>query len=290
MKGSEGSSPGTGGPCDSPLYGERSGHVALQAEEVDALRSVGLNIEIPLSGHFFTEEAYEATRPLLDRFHLSGNKIGCVNDDLARAITGDYPTCTVKASAIRWPRTVDDMRRTLELYDEVCRIMDWHDRPDDLQAIEEKDRVTVFANEACANKCPARICYKCISRQFMNVEGQKEFRCPPHDMRYRDLDISDSRYDGFTNVKLIPPKPDAYIGQAGDAQIIAAPPLRIAPGEPRGSQNPGPTRHRRPSPVSRSGQARPRAGARKRRAGCLLARPRRRDCPRRFRGAMTAII
>ena len=147
------------------LYGGRPATGRqLTAADIRALEQTGVGYRIPLTNHFFTEQEYENSRPFLDKYHKPGNALIIVNDDLARFIRRDFPQYRIEASMIKGIRTQALIDQALELYDTVVIPMEMNDRYDFLEKIPRKDRITLFAVAGCAYTCPARTCYRHVSR------------------------------------------------------------------------------------------------------------------------------
>ena len=155
----------------SPLYGGRpwTPDTSLDDRQVAALYENGIGLDLALSNHFFTEAAYEQTRPLLKQHHREGNGVICVNDELARRVKQDFPLYRTRASMIKGITTLEDIGAALEIYDCVTLPMEANADPELLKAITPKDRVILFANAACAYYCRSRPCYLGVSQKMMGL-------------------------------------------------------------------------------------------------------------------------
>jgi hypothetical protein len=145
-------------PCT--LYGGRM-YLApeLFPSDVAAMYDNGIGLRIPLTNHYVDEAEYEASRDFLEKYHRPGNATIVTNDNLARWIGRDYPDYRIEASVIKNINSHAKINAALEIYETVILPMSCCERTDFLEAIEQKDRVTLFANAGCALTCPAHICY-----------------------------------------------------------------------------------------------------------------------------------
>jgi hypothetical protein len=160
----------------STLYGGRAfvGR-ELSEQDVTQLNSAGIGIRIPMSNHFVEREEYENNRPLLQKYHRRCNYVIVTNDDLARWIQQDFPRYHVDASVIKNLKTHKKIDEALKLYDSVVLPMSLNEDLDFLAKIEQKDRITLFANGGCALTCPSKICYRSLST--INKGKGGEFQC-----------------------------------------------------------------------------------------------------------------
>ena len=103
----------------------------------------------------------------------------------------------------------------MELYDSVVLPMPVNENLDFLAEIENKDKITLFANAGCALTCPSRICYASISK--INKGRGGEFQCS-QPLKDRDLhgmvDFPLEPYIelGFHRFKLLRARPNSMTG------------------------------------------------------------------------------
>jgi hypothetical protein len=193
----------------SPLYGGRifEGPELLPAD-VAAMYGAGIGVRIPFTNHFAEPEDYAQSAPVFERYHRTGNAVIVTNDALARWIRRDYPHYRIEASVIKNLKTYDRIARALDLYDTAVLPMDLCEDEDFLAGLPDKDRITLFANAACALTCPSKICYRSISK--FNKDGEAELLCSGH-MKERtfrgmvDFDLRRLNDLGFTRFKVLRP-------------------------------------------------------------------------------------
>jgi hypothetical protein len=160
----------------STLYGGRA-FVGRELSEPDVtqLNSAGIGIRLPMSNHFVEREEYENNRPLLQKYHRPCNSVIVTNDDLARWIQQDFPNYHIDASVIKNIKTHKKIDEALKLYDSIVLPMSLNEDLEFLEKIEEKDRITLFANGGCALTCPSKLCYRSLSK--INKGKGGKFEC-----------------------------------------------------------------------------------------------------------------
>jgi hypothetical protein len=193
------------------LYGGRpfSGR-QLTDEDVAALYQHSIGVRLPLTNLYVSEEEYREYQWLLEKYHRPGNSIITTADHLAQWIRRDYPHYQIEASVIKNIDTYENIDAALALYDTVILPMKLNIQPEFLAAIpvEEKKRITLFANAGCAFNCPAKICYPAISK--MNKFNGAPFRCSKATVSRKELgmvffDLNKLRMAGFRRFKLLQP-------------------------------------------------------------------------------------
>jgi collagenase-like PrtC family protease len=158
------------------LYGGRQfADREFSDNDVKQLNSAGIGIRIPMSNHVADRKEYRLSSWLLRKYHVAGNSIICTNDDLARWIREDFPDYRLDASVIKNIKSHKKIEAAMELYDSVVLPMPVNEDLAFLAEIENKDKITLFANAGCALTCPSRICYPSISR--LNKRRGGEFQC-----------------------------------------------------------------------------------------------------------------
>jgi hypothetical protein len=200
----------------SKLYGGRMfSNRELSDRDVAQLNNAGIGVRIPMSNHHASEDEYEESRPILDRYHSTINSVIITNDDLARWIRRDYPRFTLDASVIKNIKTHRKFEEALELYDSVVLPMRINEDLEFLDKIKEKDRVILFANAGCALTCPSNLCYASISKLNKLQGGQ--FQCS-QTIKERDrlgmVDFPLKPYVdiGITHFKLLRSRPNSMTG------------------------------------------------------------------------------
>ncbi len=203
----------------STLYGGRPfTEPQISDADVTKLYSVGIGVRIPLTNHYVTREEYEQNLPLLEKYHRPGNAVIITNDQLAHWIREDFAHYRIEASVIKNIDSYVEIDRNLELYDTVVLPMRLNQDEAFLAGVENKDRITLFANAGCALTCPSRICYPSISK--MNKFQGGEFKCS-QTLKYRELhgmvdfDLDRLVELGFNRFKLLRAKPATIAGVKG---------------------------------------------------------------------------
>jgi hypothetical protein len=198
------------------LYGGRTfTERELSDKDVDQLNSAGIGIRLPMSNPHVDLKEYRLSGWLLRKYHKPGNSIICTNDDLARWIREDFPDYRLDASVIKNIKTHRKIEAAMELYDSVVLPMPVNEDLEFLGQIEDKDKITLFANAGCALTCPSRICYPSISK--MNKGRGGEFLCS-QPLKDRDLlgmvDFPLQPYIdlGFHRFKLLRARPSSMTG------------------------------------------------------------------------------
>ena len=169
----------------STLYGGRGfTNRELSDRDVTQLNNAGIGIRIPMSNHNVDRKEYRLNLWLLRKYHTPGNSIICTNDDLARWVREDFPDYRLDASVIKNIKTHRKIEEAMKLYDSVVLPMPMNEDLRFLAEIEDKDKITLFANAGCALTCPSRICYASISK--INKGRGGEFQCS-QPLKDRDL-------------------------------------------------------------------------------------------------------
>lgn len=160
----------------STLYGGRGfARRDLTERDVYQLNNAGIGVRLPLSNHYVEREEYLKNKVLLRKYHRPGNSVICTNDDLARWVRDDFPDYRLDASVIKNIKSYEKVEEAMELYDSVVLPMNMNEDLEFLEKIEDKDKITLFANAGCALTCPSRICYVSISK--INKVGSGEIQC-----------------------------------------------------------------------------------------------------------------
>jgi hypothetical protein len=200
----------------STLYGGRQFvRRELSDRDVMQLNNAGIGLRIPFTNHHASLREYEANRPLLEKYHRQGNSVITTNDDLARWIRHDFPLYRLDASVIKNIHSHNKINEAVEIYDSVVLPMSLNTDLEFLNAIQCKDRITLFANAGCAFTCPSRICYPSISK--MNKPEGGEFQCSQPLKSREMLGMIDFPLQplveiGFTQFKLLRSRPGGMTG------------------------------------------------------------------------------
>ena len=152
--------------------------------DIKVMKEVAIGLRLPLTNLYVDYEEYEATRSLLEKYHVKGNSVIVVNEDLATWVRRDYPHYQIESSVISNIHSQDEIKRALEIFDTIVLPMHINNDVDFLQNIENKESITLFANAGCALNCPSKICYPSISK--LNKFQGGEFKCS-QGLKYREL-------------------------------------------------------------------------------------------------------
>lgn len=196
-----------------PIYGgRRFVERQISNHDVAQLYANNIGVRIPLTSHYVSVEEYDTTRTLLDKYYRKGNSIITTDDTLASWIKRDYPLYGLEASVIKEIDTQDKIDKALELYDTVILPMRFCIEFDFLDSLKNKDKITLFANAGCAYNCPAKICYKIISKsnKTLGRVHQTGPTCsketvPREELGVVDFDINKIASLGFKRFKLLRP-------------------------------------------------------------------------------------
>jgi hypothetical protein len=200
----------------STLYGGRAFTGSeLSHRDVAQLNNAGIGLRLPLTNHLVSRKEYEGARTFLTRYHDKLNSVIATNDDLAQWIKEDFPLYKRDASVIKNINNPRKLDKALELYDSVVLPMPCNEDIEFLKSIEDKSRITLFANAGCAMTCPARICYASFS-EFNKFKGG-EVRCS-RSMKERDsfgmidFELQPLLDLGFRQFKLLRSRPGGLTG------------------------------------------------------------------------------
>lgn len=129
------------------------------------LRENNIGLRIPFTNHYVSQKEYNKYKPLLEKYHKEGNSLIITNEDFVKWVRKDFPLYKIEASILKEIQSLEDINKTLELYDTVVLPMNLNSNLRLLERIEQKDRITLFGNAGCALTCPNRICYNYISKK-----------------------------------------------------------------------------------------------------------------------------
>jgi len=201
----------------TPLYGGRVFHRReLSERDVFQLNNAGIGLRLPVSNHFISSEEYEASQEFLQKYHTDVNSVIVTHDDLARWIRRDFPKYRIDASVIKNINTPKKLAQALDLYDEVVLPMTSNEDLPFLESIEDKSRITLFANAGCAFTCPSKTCYVSVSK-INKQDSEQAFQCS-QSLKERELlgmidfDIAALVEMGFHSFKLLRPAPGKMTG------------------------------------------------------------------------------
>jgi hypothetical protein len=194
---------------ESPLYGgwlsKTKKNSALSGEQIDLLEKHNLNFMLTLSNHNFSEEDYNSSRKLLERYHRRGNGVICVNDELAGRIKRDYPLYIIEASSIKVLNNYEKIDRALELYDYAVIPSEYNKSDEFLEGVKHKEKIILFANSICDHCCQGHECYREVSKRFQSKEKLHEQVCSKW-ILYPNVhfDVRKFKKMGFSLFKLVP--------------------------------------------------------------------------------------
>lgn len=201
----------------SPLYGGRIFSTPeLSAYDIRSMYKMGINLRLPLTNHTVSKEEYEQNQWLLEKHHRPGNAAIVTNDKLAKWIKADFPDYRVEASVIKNINTLKKLDKALEVYDIVIPPMASNEDETFLNGIEDKSRITLFANAGCALTCPSKMCYPSISK--VNKTGDRDLFTCSQGLKQReqlgmiDFDLDHLQSLGFDSFKLLRARPGKMTG------------------------------------------------------------------------------
>lgn len=189
------------------LYGGRRFiEPELSPADVNALQDCCIGIRLPLSNLSVTREEFEASAPLLTKYHRKGNSVITVSDELAGWIRADFPLFEIEASVIKNINTIEKLESALKVYDTAVLPMQINLDKAFLERIPDRKRVTLFANAGCALTCPAKICYGSISKanKFKGGETACSFGKVPREIYgMLNFDLTALAGMGFVRFKML---------------------------------------------------------------------------------------
>ncbi len=200
----------------SPLYGGRvaESRYALTETHLERLTEQGIHLALTLTNHYFDEDAYTRSLPLLDAHHRKGNSVICTHDTLAIRLKQDFPLYEIKASIIKNLDSHDKIERALTLYDSLTLPMDMNDDDGFLSGIRQKERIILFGNANCAYTCPARTCYLGFSQENFGLpvtSGCSKEKLARTAMGHVYFNVKKFADMGFTRIKLVPLAPEGSL-------------------------------------------------------------------------------
>jgi len=193
----------------TPLYGGRLFEPShcLSYSLINRLRRKGINMALALSNHYFSEEGYKISIPILEKLEKEGNSVIITNDELAKRIRIDFPLFKLQASVIKCLENIDDINRTLELYDYVTLLPKLNDNEELLQSITEKERIILFASAGCTYYCQPKECFETVSKMIVEDSKDKgawcKFRNDPVFKKRTVFNLKEERFKGFNYFKVV---------------------------------------------------------------------------------------
>ena len=203
----------------SPLYGGRPFRMryAITRAHLATMYDHNIGLALTLTNHFFNDQAYKDSLPLLREYHRKGNSVVCTNDALAQRLKNDFPDYELKASVIKNLNTVEEITQALELYDAITLPMELNNDNALLEALPHPEKIILFGNAGCALTCPSRDCYMGISKLMFGMgtgSTCSRKRLPRKRKGYIYFDIGTLKKKGFSQFKLIPTKDPEPSGNA----------------------------------------------------------------------------
>jgi hypothetical protein len=189
------------------LYGGRVyTEPELSDRDVSIMNELGIGLRLPFSNHYIERDEYETYRPLLQKYHSTGNSVIITSDKLAQWIREDFPGYQIEASVIKNIDTHAAIEQALDLYDTVVLPMRVNQDPEFLDRITTKARITLFANAGCALTCPSKICYPSVSKanKFTGEQARCSYQLKPREMLgMQDFDLDQLVRLGFNRFKML---------------------------------------------------------------------------------------
>ncbi len=202
-------------PCT--LYGGRIYEgPQLSNNDVFELSAHGIGLRLPLTNHIVTEAEYRGYAAFLEKYHEEGNSAIITNDKLARWMRRDFPKYKMESSVIKSIDSYAKIDEALKLYDTVVLPMKLNEDLDFLRGIQDKARITLFANAGCALNCPSKICYGSVSK-INKFEPGAQFKCSKTTKDREILGMVDFALEplmdlGFRRFKLLRAMPRGITG------------------------------------------------------------------------------
>ncbi len=200
----------------SSLYGGRVfGRRELSERDVFQLNNAGIGVRLPMTNHYVERDEYLDNKRLLKKYHKPGNSVICTHDELAQWIRDDFPDYRLDASVIKNVKSVEKIEEAWELYDSVVLPMSLNEDLEFLEKLEDKDKITLFANAGCALTCPSKICYVAMSKAN---KGKEPGPTCSQELKAREMhgmvDFPLEPYIelGFHRFKLLRARPGAVTG------------------------------------------------------------------------------
>jgi hypothetical protein len=200
----------------STLYGGRVfARRELSERDVYQLNNAGIGVRLPMTNHYVERSEYLDNKRLLKKYHQAGNSVICTNDELAQWIRDDFPDYRLDASVIKNVKSLEKIEQAMGLYDSVVLPMSMNEDLAFLESIEDKDKITLFANAGCALTCPSKICYVSMSKAN---KGEEPGPTCSQELKAREMhgmvDFPLEPYVelGFHRFKLLRARPGAITG------------------------------------------------------------------------------
>lgn len=200
----------------SSLYGGRVfQRRELSERDVYQLNNAGIGVRLPMTNHYVERAEYLDNKRLFKKYHQVGNSVICTNDDLAQWIRDDFPDYRLDASVIKNVKSLEKLEQAMKLYDSIVLPMSMNEDLEFLESIEDKDKITLFANAGCALTCPAKICYVSISKAN---KGEKPGQTCSQELKPRemhgmvDFPLEPFVRLGYHRFKLLRARPGAITG------------------------------------------------------------------------------
>ncbi|MCP4177328.1 MAG: sulfotransferase domain-containing protein [bacterium] len=194
-------------PCK--LYGGRiflKKKRSFSDQHIKEMQKLNISVSLNLTNHFFDKNVYNESSELLNKFHIKGNSLVIVNDELAKQIKKDYPLYKINASMIKNINSHDKIEKALNIYDYVVLPMELNENIYFLKNIRGKERIILFSHAGCGYNCPKKICYKNISEINYGRLDKSSWICskkflPRKDLGNISFDIENLFNLGFSNFK-----------------------------------------------------------------------------------------
>jgi hypothetical protein len=137
----------------------------ISEKDYQFLQENNIGLRIPFTNHYVSEKEYLKYKPLLQKYHKTGNSLIITNDDFVKWVRTDFPLYKIEASILKEIDSIDKIKTAFELYDTIVLPMNVNNNTKLLESIDQKHRITLFGNAGCALTCPNRICYDYISKR-----------------------------------------------------------------------------------------------------------------------------
>lgn len=171
----------------SPLYAGRF-FFREEITEKDAkyLDEANIGIELPMANKFFTDEDYEDSKLLLEKYHKENNIITCIDYRLAQMIRKDFPKYKIKSSVTAFKFGTNAILKALDYYDYVVLPTSMNDKFEQLEELPMKDKIVLFGSTGCSFNCSKKSCYDYMAKFNARQELPKGHHCSKENGIYRE--------------------------------------------------------------------------------------------------------
>lgn len=193
----------------TPLYGGRlyDPEHCVSYKLIEKLLKKNIHFAIALSNHYFSDDSYKKTIPILEKLEMKGNSVIITNDELLKRVRQDFPLFTIQASVIKCLRSAEEINKTLDKYDYVTLLPKLNDNVELLQSLKEKERIILFASAGCTYYCEPDNCFQTVSEMIIQNSKDKgawcNYRYDPVFKKRTVFNLEEERFRGFNLFKVV---------------------------------------------------------------------------------------